>query len=826
MSFDEDDSEAETPRPGPPPRPRARSLVPPEDVELTPLPSKRRGPRFTRGAVLRPKRYGLLIMAAACGLVGGGGLATLILAGPWWDEAIEIADQHVALAVAHPGWSFPARVESAPTPMTAPPEVLIATAEALGYSERCIRGQKPGPGEFCRKTKEVSPRRGEALEPVVLGWLVGADGELREHLPLSEAPRHLVDAIIAAEDRDFRKHSGVSFSGILRASIKNLLDRGYTQGASTLTMQVVRAFNQHRERTALRKIREIVMAMAIDKHLGKDGVLQAYLDTPYLGQRGGNSISGFRAAARHYFGKDATELDLAEAATLAAILPSPGSLAPDRAPVTAKERRNYVLNAMAEMGYDVKAALAEPMRTVPPEKFLERYPAYLSTVRSALESALPPEVVRGAGLVVTAAIDVPAQELTERLLYERTRYLETLLPRAQKAQPLESAGILLDLKSGRARAIYGGDQASSTDYNRAIQSRRQGGSAFKPVVYAMAMSKLRPDGRPRYTPASVLPNLPKVFHTPHGDWRPRNVTGEYTETACLANALGWSMNIVTASLLEDLGGPKPLIEFARSVGFDTKRFPDELGLALGQAEVSPVEMVDFFATVARGGERIPPIVILSAIDARGTDRWPRPPLPELVLRPEAAALTRDLLRGVVDFGTGGAVRGAGDQGYGGPLMGKTGTTDEEKDVWFVGATPKNAAVVWIGYDRPASLGASASDLAAPLWGWWMNKLTAADGPPPAFPDKPKLNRRGICSITGKLPGPACHAIPASFLPGTEPKEACPGTHPPDPAFQPPQLVADANGEMKPLYESIWKKVAEKKAAEPPPPPPPHKKHKR
>lgn len=752
----------------------------------------------------KPRLWLRIAGLALAGLAIGAAIPAITVARRWSAEAVAIADRHTSLTETHPGWSFPARIRSEPTPATAPVEVRLTTARALGYVEHC----PPSPGQLCPKTKTVVPRQGTALEPLELGWLIGPDAELREHLPLSEAPKHLLDAIMAAEDREFREHGGVNFSALVRAVTANVSEGGYAQGASTLTMQVVRNWNQRKERTVVRKVREMVMAMAIDDHLGKDGVLQAYLDAPYLGQRGSLSVCGFQAAARHYYGKDARQLDLAEAATLAAILPSPGRLAPDRAPAVAKEKRDRVLTTLESMGYDVRAARAQPIVTVPPAVLTERFPAYLSAVRTALETALPPAVVRGAGLTVTAAVDVYMQAETEKLLRDKTKYLATLVPK-RGAPPLQSAALIIDVATGRLRAVYGGDQPTSTDFNRATQSWRQGGSAFKPVVYALAMSSAGPDGKPRFTAASTQPNRPKVFKTPQGDWRPRNVAGEYSDTACLAHGIAWSMNIVTAALLEDVGGPQALIAFADRLGFDTRHFPPEMGLALGQGEVTPQSMAELVATIAHGGERVRTSPVLSAVDANGLERWPAPAPGTRVMSVESAALTRDLMRGVVDFGTGGAARGAGEAGYNGPMMGKTGTTDGEKDLWFVGATPRYAAVVWLGYDQPSTIGASASDLAAPLWGWWMHKLTAPDGPPPAFPDTPKLSRRAICSITGRLPGPGCHAIPASFIPGSEPRAACTGEHEPDPVVA--MLRGDPEDPDRPAYESIWKKMAREKA---------------
>ncbi|MBI5548906.1 MAG: transglycosylase domain-containing protein [Deltaproteobacteria bacterium] len=742
------------------------------------------------------------ILLVLVGLAAVGAVPASMLVRGWWRQSILVADAHVRHQISHPGWSFPSRVVSEPVALTEPAWKLVAEARARGYQEGC---PTPGPGQLCEKTGRVVPRSGDHLDPVLLGWLIGPDGEVREHLPLADAPKHLIDAIIAAEDRDFRSHRGVNLTALLRAALANARERSWSQGGSTLTMQVVRAFAGRREKTLARKAREAVMAMAIDSHLGKDGVLQTYLDAPYLGQRGGLSICGFQAAARHYFGKDARDLSLAEAATLAAILPAPARFAPDRAPEAARKRRDRVLRAMAEtMGYDVSASLKEPLVTVPATDLPERHPAFLSATRAWLEGHLPAQELYGAGLTITAGIDLPAQAETERLFAAKTVLYEGLLGR-RSAAPLQSAAVLLDVETGRIRAVWGGSDATSVSFNRATQARRQPGSAFKPVVYALALGQpLDKDGRPRFTAASTEPNLHRVFKTAQGDWSPRNVTGEYTPTASLAFGLALSQNVATASLLQDLGGPVPLIDFAQKLGFDTRRFPAEPGLALGQGEVTPLEMAQLAATVANGGRRITGVPILEIVDAAGTRRLGPPAAGEPVLTPQAAALTRELMRLVVDFGTGGPVRGAGDQpGYKGQVMGKTGTTDLERDVWFIGSTPRWAGVVWLGYDQPQPLGGSASDLAAPLWGWWLGRLTQQEAPLPTFPDLPKLTHRWICQVSGKNPGPGCQGIYAPFLPGTEPKATCEEDH---------TLPEPLPGEVRrPKYEGLWQRLAREKA---------------
>lgn len=752
---------------------------------------------------------------AAGGFVGCVLLAipASIVAKRWAAEAVEIADAHAKYDVAHPGWSFPATVVSRATPLTAAPKRLISEAKARGYVEKC---PAPGPGEFCAKSSTVVPRTGDALEPVELGMLIGPDAELRTHLPIADAPKHLLDAILAAEDREFREHPGVNFRSMIRAALANAQEGGYSQGGSTLTMQVVRNINQRKEKTVQRKLYEMVSAVAIDDHLGKDGVLQMYLDAPYLGQRGSLSVCGFEAAAWHYFGKSARDLDIAEAATLAGILPAPGKFAPDRFPERAKERRDRVLAGMAEVyGYDVSAETAKPITVATPPAFIDRYPGYLSATRAHLESTLSPSILYGSGLTIEVGLDIHAQEEAEDLFPAKSKYFEGLIGR-KNPDGLQTAGVLLDVDTGLIRAIYGGSGVTTISFNRATQAMRQPGSSFKPLTFAMAFELKNPDGTPQFTAASNEPNSPRDFITPGGKWRPRNVGGEYTTTASLAHALAWSQNIATASLLEHAGGPKALIAYAKKVGFDTTKFPEEMGVSLGQAEVTPLAMAQFAGVVSNGGKKIVATPVYRAVDPAGVERVSPPVAGEVVIDPGAAALTRELMRSVIDIGTGGASRGAGGEGgYQGPAMGKTGTTDGEKDLWFVGATPKLAMAIWVGYDQPTQLGVAASDLAAPLWGWWMNRATKVDvtekdsaGMPiyPKWPDEPKISHRSICKVSGALMNGSCPGISAPFLEGTTPKKGCSISHPPP---EPAELGPD--GLPKPKHESLWKKLAREKA---------------
>jgi membrane peptidoglycan carboxypeptidase len=778
--------------------------------------------------VLQSRVFRLLIAAVAGGSLGGllAVAAYVAVFQPWWDalrdETMGIVAAHVAHDVSHPGWSFPARVWSDSTPIDGlSKERLAIEASARGYTEAC---PPANPGEYCPKDGAVVLRGGPfpegeqpagntgwtrslALEPVLLGELVGPDSEIREHLPVEEAPPVLIAAIIAAEDDDFYTHAGIDVTGLVRATLANLRGGGYAQGGSTLTMQVVRNLTGAKERTIGRKVREIGEALIVDRALGKAGVMQIYLDAPYLGQSGNLSICGFQAAARYYWGVDAKELSLAQAATLAAILPAPGRFAPDRAPELAKERRDRVLHHMAETGWDaaaVDAALAEPVTADPQPQPGEQFPAYLQATRMALEEALPPATVYGSGLQVWTAMDPGIQAVSEELLAERVQYLEKMVGRRGEG-PLLTAGAIVRPSDGALITVVDPTLETSMDFDRATQARRQAGSSFKPMVYALAFQP-GDDGKPRFRPDDSLPNTPRSFGGTDG-WSPRNVGGRYTATSSLAYGLAASQNIATATLLEKAGGPEPLIELATKIGFDTKDFPHEMGLALGQAGVTPLEMARMVATFVGGGRRLSASPILSAVDADGTVRLALPAPGDAVLTPDSALLTRELMALVVQFGTGGSVHGGGGfPGYVGDIVGKTGTADDEKDLWFVGSTPDYSAAVWLGYDEPFRIGGSASDLAAPLFGWWMRAVH--EGIPHAKFDESGVEKHWICNQTGLIPGPNCKGITAPFLPGTKPRGVCPSTHDPE------------TGESMEAHISLWQRLAGAVAPKPDEPEPP------
>lgn len=701
-----------------------------------------------------------------------------------------MADQHVRYDLTHPGWSFHGKIWSAPAPLYLPEKRRIAHAKARDYTAKCPATK---PGEYCPEDGNVVPRGGVfpdgvqppgtqnwtrplAMEPILLGLLIGPDGEIREHLPLKEAPKVLIDAIVASEDADFYQHSGVNFKALIRAAWANFQGNSYKQGASTITMQVVRNLNQQKKKTIHRKIREILAALAIDQHLGKDGIMQIYLDAPYLGQADSYSICGFSAAAKHYWGIDIADITLEQAATLVGILPSPGQLRPDLYPQRAKEKRNRVLRRMAEKGWRVEDAIKKPLvlNMTPFPK--PKYPAYLQYTLSWLKDNVGEETMYSTGLEVFTNMDLVVQQKTEETFQQNLPFLMKAA-RLPQDPPLEAAATVVDPRTGDLIAIYGGTIDQATDFSRATQAKRQAGSAFKPVVYALAFSQLNSSGDLAWNGFSTVRNDYRTFENTD-NWKPKNISGMYSKKSTLAAGLTWSQNVTTASLLELLDGPQRLINFATRLGFDTSQFPKEMGLALGQAEVTPLEMTRFIATVANGGNLAKGLPINTAINIKKEDVAGENSIGARVLTQESAALTRELMRLVIRYGTGGASRGAaGKKGYRGLAIGKTGTTDKNKDVWFMGSTPTYSGALWLGYDQPHNMRATASDLAAPMWGWWMKEIH--DGIPmeTEFAGLQLKKTHNVCSISGKRANSSCRYLPVPIVNGKKSKGFCKIEHP-------------------------------------------------
>jgi 1A family penicillin-binding protein len=591
----------------------------------------------------------------------------------------------------------------------------------------------------------------------------------RINVPLAQVPRHVRAAFIATEDRRFYYHGGVDWRSAGRAALRNFSALSFREGFSTITMQVVRnAFLPHLsgERSLRRKLIELELARRLEANLTKQQILETYLNVIYLG----NGTYGIEAASRDLFGKSVGRLSLAEAATLAGLAKGPSVYAPRRHPERAIARRNLVLSLMVREGYasseGATRAQSEPLRLAPAEWRPPQDRSYaLDPVRAAVDSVLGDAAATAGDLIVHTTLDAPAQRAAERAVQIQAAAIQgrAASPRSGRAE-IEGAVVALDPRTGAIRALVGGRRSVQRGFNRALDARRQPGSAFKPFVYAAALSA-------GYTPASVVDDSPVAVEDQGLIWRPENFGGVYGGPLTLRRALMRSANAATVRLSQAVG-EKRVVAQARRSGIRSRMNPVP-SLALGALEVTPLELVAAYAPFAHGGLRVQPYLITRIETGDGSVLW-RSPIsqPERVLGAAEAFQITSMLRSVVDDGTGRVVR---EMGVRGPVAGKTGTTNDGTDVWFIGYTPTLVAGVWFGYDSPRPIGPNASGgrLAAPAWAMfylngWRERSPVGAWDPPA-----DLVERRIDAYNGDLANEWCPVTQREwFKPGTEPTRLC------------------------------------------------------
>jgi 1A family penicillin-binding protein len=588
------------------------------------------------------------------------------------------------------------------------------------------------------------------LEPLPLDEVSRGGAESRPWIELDDIPPLLKLAVIVAEDRRFFQHHGLDLRSLARAAWVNVRSGRLRQGGSTLTQQLVKNAFLTQERTLRRKITEAGLAVAMEARFDKDAILEMYLNQIYLGQSGLRAVYGVEDAARSYFGRPVSELTRGECALLAGIIPAPSLHNPRASPENALRRRRLVLDLL--LGQDLiteeerKAALREPLVLAP----LESRPSgayYLAHAREILEKEFGAFLLDNQGYRIYTAMDDSWQKAAERAL---------------AGQELEGAVVALDPRTGFVRALAGGRDFAASQFNRAVRARRQPGSAFKPVLYAAALESRA------LTLASLLPDEPYKIVEGTRTWEPRNYDGRFRGTVTVREALANSINVPAVHALRKTG-TAPVLALARSLGLPAD-LPAVPSLALGAGEVTPLELTAAYAAFANGGRAVEPIFVRWVTDAEGRVAVERSPSPRPVLSPEAAALITDVLRDVLETGT---ARSARLLGFAAPAAGKTGTSNDYADAWFVGYTPEVLCGVWLGHDRPASLGRAASALALPVWVNFM-KAVLGPGPWPDFEKERGLKEITIDPASGLRARAGClDRRKEFFLPGTEPAEACP-----------------------------------------------------
>ena len=614
------------------------------------------------------------------------------------------------------------------------------------------------------------PTGGVELEPELLALVFGAQREERLVVPLSEVPKPLTDAVLAAEDARFFEHSGIDPLAVLRASFANLRSGRIVQGGSTITQQTVKNLYLGQERTWWRKIREGLMSVILDLRFSKERILEVYLNEVYLGQRGSVAICGVKAAARFYFGRDLEALSLAESAALAGLIRNPGGYNPFVHPERALARRNVVLDAMLELGLADKqritAAKAEPLRLTSGGAGYAAAPYLVDLVRVQLAEMYSASALSEEGLEIFTTIDPLVQSRAEQALARGLDRLEKDVPqiRRQKTKRrLQGCVIVTDPRSGAVLALVGGREYQDSQFNRVTQARRQPGSCFKPFVYLAAFQAARRGASGGLTPASLLDDGPLELVSGGKTWRPENYDGTFGDPLTARDALEQSRNLPAIRAAQGVGLDS-VVMAARRAGL-TEKFQPLPSLALGAQEVTPLELASAYGTFATLGLNAQPRVI---VEVRARDgRKPEPTSPEVrqAADPASAFLVTDVLRGVLTRGTGASAAALGFQGE---AAGKTGTTDDTRDAWFVGFTPEILALVWVGYDDNARTGLTGATGALPIWVDLMMSVRHRwiGG---EFPEPPGMLRAEIDPESGQLATGGCPSRREEvFAAGTEP----------------------------------------------------------
>jgi len=612
---------------------------------------------------------------------------------------------------------------------------------------------------------------GLILDPEEVGAFPGADGRDRMPVRLTEMPVHLVDAVLTAEDRRFRAHSGLDLRRIAGAMLADLRERRLAQGGSTVTQQLARTLFLSPKRSVRRKVREVAIAFALERRFSKDRLLEAYLNHIYLGQNRGTAIHGVGRASRFFFDKDVSELEVQESAMLAGIIRGPSIYSPHRHPQRARARRDLVLSLMRQRGLlsddEAATALAAEVAIVPLQEPAGDTRWYLDYLQHELAESVPGGL-QSAGVTVIATLEPTLQRTAERVVAREIQRLERARPRlAQQALPLQAALVALDPRTGEVLAMIGGRSYGQSQFNRATEARRQPGSAFKPIVTLAAIKR---DARPSFTLASVLEDEPFELDMPTGRWAPTNYDRQFRGRISLRQALEESRNVPFARLGQEIGAER-IVATARTLGIESPLVPVP-SLSLGASEVTLLELTAAYSVFAAEGERTPPHAVRTALDPDGA-RIEKAGLvrSRRVISPAEAYLVTSALRGVVEAGTGAGVRAAG---YHGPVAAKTGTTNESRDAWFVGYTPGLAVGVWVGFDDGTPLRLTGSQAALPIFAGFLRETLGPDGERD-FRVPGGLEWREVS--TAKERGFECEGQEEVFLAGTAPRDACSGWGP-------------------------------------------------
>ncbi|MGE5244519.1 MAG: PBP1A family penicillin-binding protein [Betaproteobacteria bacterium] len=627
------------------------------------------------------------------------------------------------------------------------------------------------------------PSAALTLDSPILASIISGEREKRRPVALAAIPPQMVHAVLAIEDRRFYEHPGVDPIRMVGALFSNLRgNRTYLSGASTITQQLVRnvfmprmfpgmTLQAAREKSIRRKLLEQFLAVILDGRASKDEILELYLNDIPLGQRGSFAVYGVAEASKLFFGKDVSNVSLAEAATIAGVIQSPSALSPFGNPARCRERRDVVLQAMADAGYVTQAeadrAAREPLTVV--QRALDaEAPYFVDYVGQRLNDEYPGlTTTTNQAVNVYTTLDLHLQRLAEDAVHAGLARVDKLLSHRRRKGQAQAVLIAIDPKTGEILAFVGGRSYNQSQYDRAIYSHRQPGSVFKPFVYLAAFEEAAAAGRTDVTPASIVDDEPTTFEFENQVWQPENYENEYDGLITFRHALAHSRNVGTIKVAQATGFDRVAAFWKRlGVGAPLKPYPS---ITLGAFEETPFDIATAYTIFPDNGI-LRPLRPILRITSGGKDVTRKPADdPRAVARPETTFLVTNMMRSVLNEGTAASARALG---FTLDAAGKTGTTNDLRDAWFVGFTPDLLTVVWVGFDDNQPVGLSGSQAALPIWTDFMKRALAGDADTP-FDVPPGVTFVDIDPDTGKLAVPGCPRVfREAFLAGTEPVQAC------------------------------------------------------
>lgn len=559
------------------------------------------------------------------------------------------------------------------------------------------------------------------LEDIRFAQYVGSEPLMSEKVALGEIPPACLNAAMAIEDQHFLEHGGFSVTGILRAIVRNVSSGRKAQGGSTITQQLVKNYFLTSEKKFSRKIQEIIMSVMLETRFTKDEILQTYLNEIYLGQNGSFRVHGYGSASRYYFGKPAAELNLSECALMAAIINNPGQYNPWRKPENAQKRRELVLSKMLEQKMISPEEEAEAKKFALPKKpaqalATETAPYFIDAVRKQMKANDWP--LEGARIYTS--LDLEAQQAAQEAVQGHLARLETssktIRERKAKGQSLEGMVLSGDPRTGLIQAAVGGRSFRMTQFNRAIDSRRQVGSIMKPIVMLAALGTTRKDGT-KFTPLTLVNDEKFTTKYDGQTWTPENYEKKYFGEIPLFFALKNSLNAATASVGLEIGLENVVIA-AQQLGVESPLKPLP-SLTLGAFELAPKEVLGAAMTLATMGQRPRMSFIRKLEDLEGKVIFEHQPAPAPATDPVTTAVLVGMMKQVL---LSGSARSTVANGFVHPAAGKTGTTNDNRDTWFMGFTPHLATVVWVGYDDNTTTGLTGSSGSVPVWTEYMKKI--------------------------------------------------------------------------------------------------------